>query len=152
MPLKAGRSRRVISDNIREMVAAGHPHDQAVAASLRTAGIKRKGTTMAMKSKGSEAGMAGEKGMSPRKAMASGMTHGGGSFGAESFGGMNDGTGMHPDHSAGTGEKETMEDHERATPPAIHHTKGHMPAQAAPRHGPHMPGGHGDHFEREAKA
>ena len=151
MPLRAGRSRKVVSQNISEMVLAGHPHDQAVAASLKAAGIKRKGTTMAMKSKGSEAGMAGEKGMSPRKAMASGMTHGGGSFGAESFGGMNGGGTMHPDHSAGTGEKEHMEDHERATPPAIHHTKGHMPAQAAPRHGPHAPGGHGMDWDREGE-
>ena len=95
--------------------------------------------------------MDGSKGMSPRKAMASGMTHGGGSFGAESFGTMNDGTGMHPDHAAGTGEKETMEDHERATPPAIHHSKRHMPAQAAPRHGEHHPSGHGM-WNREEKA
>ena len=146
MPLKAGRSRKVIASNIREMVAAGHPRDQAVAASLRTAGIKRKGATMKHgKSEMHEAGMAGEKGMSPRKAMASGMIKGGGNFGAESFGAMNDGTGMHPDHSMGTGEKGAMGDHERATPPAIHHTKGHMPAQAAPRHGHTHPAGHGKH-------
>ena len=146
MPLKAGRSRKVISDNIREMVAAGHPRDQAVAASLRTAGIKRKGATMAMKSKMSEDGMDGSKGMSPRKAMASGMVKGGGNFGAEPFHEMNGGTGMHPDHMAGTGEKGAMGDHERSTPPAIHHTKGHHPSQAAPRHGPTM-----DKFEREGE-
>lgn len=147
MPLKAGRSRATISNNIREMEAAGHPRGQSIAASLRAAGIKRKGTTMAKH----EDGMAGEKGMSPRKAMASGMVKGGGSFGAEPFHTMNDGTGPHPDHTAGTGEKMHMGDHERAAPPAIHHTRDHMPAQAAPKHGPHMPGGHGKHHSYEGK-
>lgn len=42
MPLKSGSSRKVISQNIREMVAAGHPVKQAVAASLRNAHAKRK--------------------------------------------------------------------------------------------------------------
>ena len=42
MPLKQGRSRKVISENIREMVAAGHPQKQAVAASLRNAGVPKK--------------------------------------------------------------------------------------------------------------
>ena len=125
MPLKAGRSRKVISDNIRDMVAAGHPQAQAVAASLRTAGIKRKGTTMAK-------GMGGELGMSPRKAMASGKS-GDGNFGAEAFHSMQGGMGEHPDHTAHTGMKGAMGDHERSTPPAIHHTKGHHP------------GGYGDH-------
>jgi hypothetical protein len=37
MPLRKGSSRAVISENIREMVAAGHPQRQAVAAALRTA-------------------------------------------------------------------------------------------------------------------
>jgi len=41
MPLKAGRSRTVISENIREMEKAGHPHDQSVAAALRKAGKAR---------------------------------------------------------------------------------------------------------------
>lgn len=43
MPLKSGSSRAVISSNIHEMVAAGHPVKQAVAASLRNAHYKRKG-------------------------------------------------------------------------------------------------------------
>lgn len=45
MPLDKGKSRKVISSNIREMVDAGHPQRQAVAAALRTAGVpkKRKG-------------------------------------------------------------------------------------------------------------
>lgn len=155
MPLKAGKSRKVVSENISEMVAAGHPQRQAVAASLRKAGIKRKGDPMAKHGKGEYGheshGMAGEMGMSPRKAMASGKMDGG-SFGTESFQSMQGGTGMHPDHAAHTGMKGMMMDSERATPPAIHHTKNHMPAQAAPRHGPHHPGGHGDHHRREAKA
>lgn len=37
MPLKQGKSRVVISDNIKEMEAHGHPHDQAVAAALNVA-------------------------------------------------------------------------------------------------------------------
>ena len=101
---------------------------------------------------GHEDGMGGEKGMSPRKAMASGMTHGGGNFGTESFAEMNDGTGAHPDHLAHTGMKAHLADHERATPPAIHHTKGHHPAQAAPRHGHTHPGGHGHHHRHEPLA
>lgn len=134
MPLKAGRSRQVISSNIAEMVAAGHPRDQAVAASLRAAGIKRKGNHMAK-------GMAGEYGMSPRKAMASGKS-GDGNFGAGAFPG---GMGPHPDHTAHTGMKGHMGDGERATPPGIHHAKGHHPAQAAPRHGGTHVAGYGHH-------
>lgn len=37
MPLKSGNSRSIISNNIREMVEAGHPQKQAVAASLSNA-------------------------------------------------------------------------------------------------------------------
>ena len=145
MPLKSGKSRDVIHENIREMIAAGHKPSQAVAASLRNAGVKRKGTTMA---KHEDGGMDGSKGMSPRKAMASGLTKGG-SFGAEHYNDHHGGMGPHPDHTAHTGMDGAMEDHERATPPAIHHTRGHLPAQAAPRHGPHHPGGYGDHKREE---
>jgi hypothetical protein len=148
MPLTAGKSRKVISANIREMRAAGHSQAQSVAASLRNAGVKRKDPPMKSMKSGHEAGMAGEKGMSPRKAMASGAIKGG-NFGAESYDGMNGGGTMHPDHSAGTGMKGAMGEADRATPPGIHHTKNHMPAQAAPRHGPHAPGGHGMDWDRE---
>jgi len=41
MPLKSGRSKKVISRNIAEMVAAGHPQKQAVAAAYREAGMSR---------------------------------------------------------------------------------------------------------------
>lgn len=37
MPLRAGHSRAVVSENIREMVASGHPQRQAVAAALSNA-------------------------------------------------------------------------------------------------------------------
>jgi hypothetical protein len=37
MPLKEGSSRETVSSNIREMVDAGHPQKQAVAAALRQA-------------------------------------------------------------------------------------------------------------------
>lgn len=44
MPLKSGKSKKIVSENIREMIHAGHPKDQAVAASLSKArgGKKRK--------------------------------------------------------------------------------------------------------------
>ena len=38
MPLKKGSSKETIQHNIREMVHAGHPQTQAVAASLNAAG------------------------------------------------------------------------------------------------------------------
>lgn len=42
MPLKSGKSRKVVSGNIREMVHAGKPPRVAVAAALRKAGKKKR--------------------------------------------------------------------------------------------------------------
>lgn len=42
MPLSKGKSRNIISKNIREMEESGHPHRQAVAAALHEADEYRK--------------------------------------------------------------------------------------------------------------
>jgi len=42
MPLRKGKSRATISANIRKMMREGYPQRRAVAAALRTAGVKRK--------------------------------------------------------------------------------------------------------------
>jgi len=49
MPLKRGSSRTVISDNVRELMAAGHPQKQAVAIALKQA---RKSKARARRRKG----------------------------------------------------------------------------------------------------
>lgn len=143
MPLKLGRSRKVISENIREMQAAGHPHDQAVAAALRNA-FGRKSMSRRRSSHDGD-GMDGGKGMSPRKAMASGAIKGGGDFGTGSYEDHHGGLGKHPDHANHTGMREELADHERGAPPAVHHTTHDHPAQAAPDHGPHHVAGYGNH-------
>jgi hypothetical protein len=38
MPLHKGKSRKVVSANIRELMKAGHPQKQAVAIALKQAG------------------------------------------------------------------------------------------------------------------
>lgn len=38
MPLKPGSSRKTISENVAEMIRAGHPRKEAVAAALQKAG------------------------------------------------------------------------------------------------------------------
>jgi hypothetical protein len=62
MPLLPGDDQSVISENIREMRNAGHPEDQAVAASMRMAGKMKKPK---MKKKGMKK-MGMKKPMMPR--------------------------------------------------------------------------------------
>lgn len=42
MPLKKGKSNKVVSQNIREMKKAGHPQDQSIAAALAKAGKSKR--------------------------------------------------------------------------------------------------------------
>jgi len=51
MPLTPGSSRSVISRNISEMVRAGHPQRQAVAAALSNARKSRRGKRHAKRAK-----------------------------------------------------------------------------------------------------
>ncbi len=52
MPLKKGKSEETIRENIKEMIKAGYPQKQAVAASLRSAGKSKFSKTKEMMKKG----------------------------------------------------------------------------------------------------
>jgi hypothetical protein len=49
MPLQKGKSQKVISSNIKEMINSGHPQNQAIAASLNEA--KKTGAPIPKKGK-----------------------------------------------------------------------------------------------------
>lgn len=51
MPLKRGSSKKVISKNISEMVRAGHPQKQAIAAAYAKAAGNAKGAGKSKKKK-----------------------------------------------------------------------------------------------------
>jgi len=42
MPLKRGKSRKVIAENIKKLIQEGYPQKQAVAIAMRIAGKSRK--------------------------------------------------------------------------------------------------------------
>jgi hypothetical protein len=42
MPLKKGRSKKVVSQNISELVKSGRPRKRAVAIAMKKAGLSRK--------------------------------------------------------------------------------------------------------------
>jgi len=50
-PLREGKSRKVISENIAEMIRAGHPSDQASAAAYEKAGKGRRARRRSKKSR-----------------------------------------------------------------------------------------------------
>ena len=42
MPLKRGKSKKAVSENIRELVKSGRPHSQAIAIAMSKAGKSKK--------------------------------------------------------------------------------------------------------------
>lgn len=54
MPLKKGKSKKVVSENIKEMMEAGHPQKQAIAAALTTA--RKSGASIPKKKKTAKKG------------------------------------------------------------------------------------------------
>lgn len=51
MPLKKGKSKKAISDNIKTEMKAGKPHKQAVAIAMKTAKMKDGGEVKRVKKK-----------------------------------------------------------------------------------------------------
>jgi len=51
MPLKKGKSKKAISDNIKTEMKAGKPHKQAVAIAMKTAKMKNGGEVKRVKKK-----------------------------------------------------------------------------------------------------
>lgn len=51
MPLKSGKSKATIANNIREMMHAGHPQRQAIAAAMHKAGLSKNKSVKKGKSK-----------------------------------------------------------------------------------------------------
>lgn len=73
-------------------------------------------------------------GVRMQKEMAMGGDMPSGDFGVEKL--DSHCKGSHPDHGTNVHNKH-LGDHERGAVHPIHHTGGHMPAQANPDHGPH---------------
>lgn len=93
--------------------------------------------------------MDGSAGMSPRKAMASGMGEGSGNFGVDDIGKVT-GNRPHPDMTGKTGSK-MMDDGKRGIGSSVSRKGGGHPMQASPDHGPTHPGGMGMHKGYQSK-
>lgn len=143
MPLEHGTSNKVRQRNIKEMIAAGHPPVQSVAAAYReqrqdrakASHRSRKMPESAAHAPGHE--ISGEGGsVRQRHRMGEGGSPMGGNFGIDNFHTANKAGGQsHGAHVAHDGM--VLADHERAGPPALHQGAHMMHATAHSHHGPH---------------